>query len=224
MRIKTSRKIFFYFSLIIFLTTFNNRHFSEIKFKDIDKIRIIGLEESEQQDLLEKLKFIGSQNIFFLNKIEIVNVLNAYKIIENYTISKKYPSSLEIKIKKTKFLANVFDDGKLFLLGSNGKLIRSIEIKEDIPIIFGAYNKDSFFNLLQSVERSNFELSEIKNLYFFKSGRWDIKTNLDITIKLPRENLKDSLNLSAIILNDREFKEINVLDLRQNDQVITHEK
>ena len=224
MRIKISRKIFFYFFLIIFLTTFNNRYFSEIKFKDIDKIRIIGLEESEKQDLLEKLKFIESQNIFFLNKIEIINVLNAYKIIENYTISKKYPSSLEIRIKKTKFLANVFDDGKSFLLGSNGKLIRSIEAKEDLPIIFGGYNKESFFSLLRSVEKSNFKLSEIKNFYYFKSGRWDIKTNLDITIKLPKKNLKESLNLSAIILNNREFKKINILDLRQNGQVITYEK
>ena len=224
MQIKISRKIFFYFFLIIFLTTFNNRHFSEIKLRNIDKIRIIGLEESEKQNLLEKLKFIESKNIFFLNKIEIMNVLNAQKIIENYTISKKYPSSLEIRIIKTKFLANVFDDGKSFLLGSNGKLIRSIEANEDLPIIFGKYNKESFFNLLQSVEQSNFKLSEIKNFYFFKSGRWDIKTNLDITIKLPKNNLKDSLNLSAIILNNREFKKINILDLRQNGQVITYEK
>ncbi len=224
MQLLTSRKILFYFFLIIFLTTFNNRYFSEIRFKDIDRIKIIGLEESEKQNLLKKLKFIKSKNIFFLNKIDIVNVLDANKIIENYTISKIYPSSLEIKIKKTKFLANVFNDGKLFLLGSNSKLIRSIEIKDDLPIIFGGYNKESFFNLLQSIENSNFQLSEIKNLYFFKSGRWDIKTNLDITIKLPRENLKDSLNLSALILNNREFKKINVLDLRQNDQVITYEK
>ena len=224
MQLLTSRKILFYFFLIIFLTTFNNRYFSEIRFKDIDRIKIIGLEESEKQNLLKKLKFIKSKNIFFLNKIDIVNVLDANKIIENYTISKIYPSSLEVKIKKTKFLANVFNDGKLFLLGSNSKLIRSIEIKDDLPIIFGGYNKESFFNLLQSIENSNFKLSEIKNLYFFKSGRWDIKTNLDITIKLPRENLKDSLNLSALILNNREFKKINVLDLRQNDQVITYEK
>ena len=224
MRIKISRKIFFYFFLIIFLTTFNNRHFSEIKLRNINKIRIIGLEKSEKQNLLEKLKFIESRNIFFLNKIEIMKVLNDQKIIENYTISKKYPSSLEIRIKKTKFLANVFDDGKSFLLGSNGKLIRSIEANEDLPIIFGKYNKESFFNLLQSVEQSNFKLSEIKNFYFFKSGRWDIKTNLDITIKLPKENLKDTLDLSANILNNKEFENISVLDLRQNDLVITYEK
>ena len=224
MQLITSRKILFYLFLIIFLTTFNNRYFSEIRFNDIDEIKIIGLEESEKQDLLKKLRFIESKNIFLLNKIKILNILNANKIIENYTISKRYPSSLEIRIKKTKFLANVFDDGKSFLLGSNGRLINSIEIKDDIPIIFGEYNKESFFNLIQSVENSNFKMSEIKNLYFFKSGRWDIKTNLDITIKLPKENLKDTLDLSANILNNKEFENISVLDLRQNDLVITYEK
>ena len=113
---------------------------------------------------------------------------------------------------------------KLFLLGSNGKLIRSIEIKDDLLNIFGDYNKESFFNLLQSVENSNFKLSEIKNLYFFKSGRWDIKTNLNVTIKLPKDNLKESLNLSARILSNKEFKKISILDLRQNNQIVTYEK
>ena len=224
MQLRLNRKILFYFFLIIFLTTFNNRYFSEIKLKDIDEIKIIGLNESEKQDLLDSLKYIESKNIFFLNKDEIINVLETKKIIENYTIFKRYPSSLDIRIKKTKFLANVFNDGKLFLLGSNGKLIRSIEIKDSLLNIFGYYNKESFFNFLQSVKNSNFELSEIKNLYFFKSGRWDIKTNSNITIKLPKDNLKDALDLSVNILNNKELKKINVLDLRQKNQVITYEK
>ena len=224
MQIKSNRKILFYFFLIIFLTTFNNRHFSEIKFNYIDDIKIAGLKENEKLDLLDSLKFIQFKNIFFLNKDEIINVLEANNIIENYSIFKRYPSSLEIIIEKTKFLANVFNDGKLFLLGSNGKLIRSIEIKDDLLNIFGDYNKESFFNLLQSVENSNFKLSEIKNLYFFKSGRWDIKTNLNVTIKLPKDNLKESLNLSARILSNKEFKKISILDLRQNNQIVTYEK
>ena len=224
MQLRLNRKILFYFFLIIFLTTFNNRYFSEIKPKYIDEIKIIGLNESEKQDLLDSLKYIESKNIFFLNKDEIINVLETKKIIENYTIFKRYPSSLDIRIKKTKFLANVFNDGKLFLLGSNGKLIRSIEIKDSLLNIFGYYNKESFFNFLQSVKNSNFELSEIKNLYFFKSGRWDIKTNSNITIKLPKDNLKDALDLSVNILNNKELKKINVLDLRQKNQVTTYEK
>ncbi len=155
-----------------------------------------------------------------MNKSKITNKLEANNSIENYTIFKIYPSSLEIKVNKTKLLANVFKDGKSFVLGSNGKLIQSVDKNNYLPNIFGGYEKVSFFNLLKSIEKSNFELSEIKNLYFFKSGRWDIETNLNVIIKLPKENLEELLNLSLDILNNNKFKKIKILDLRQDNQVI----
>ena len=61
-------------------------------------------------------------------------------------------------------------------------------------------------------------------MYFFKSGRWDIETNQNIIIKLPKENLEASLNLSLDVLNNNEFKNIKILDLRQNNQVIVNGK
>ena len=114
----------------------------------------------------------------------------------------------------------MFNNGKSFVLGSNGKLIESIEKKSNLPNIFGEYDKDSFFNLLKSIKNSNFRISNIKNLYFFKSGRWDIETKFDVIIKLPKDNLKDSLNLSLDILNNNEFKKVKILDLRQHNQII----
>ena len=224
MQLRLNKKILFYIFLIIFLSTLNNKFFSEIKLKSIDKIMIKGLEEKEKQELLNNFKLLNLKNILFLNKFELIKKLEANELIEDYTVFKKYPSTLEIRINKTKFLANVFKDGKFFVLGSNGKLIQTVDKNNNLPNIFGYYNKDSFFNLLKSIKKSDFELSEIKNLYFFKSGRWDIKTNLNVTIKLPKDNLKESLNLSATILNNREFKKINILDLRQNVKVITYEK
>ena len=74
-----------------------------------------------------------------------MNKLEANKLIENYAIFKKYPSSIVIKVNKTKFLANVFNNGKSFVLGSNGKLIESIEKKSNLPYIFGEYDKEFFF-------------------------------------------------------------------------------
>ena len=82
--------------------------------------------------------------------------------------------------------------------GLNLKIVipntQSIEKKSNLPNILGEYDKDSFFNLLKSIKNSNFRISNIKNLYFFKSGRWDIETKFDVIIKLPKDNLKDSLN------------------------------
>ena len=224
MKLRLNKKIFFYVFLVLFLSTLNNKFFSEIKFKTIDKITVNGLEGEEKRDLLKSLELLNLKNIFFLNKFELIKKLDANELIENYTVFKRYPSSLEIRINKTKFLANVFKDGKFFVLGSNGKLIETISKNNNLPNIFGDYNKDSFFSLLKSIKKSNFELSEIKNLYFFKSARWDIETNNNMIIKLPKKNLENSLNLSLDLISSNKFKNIKILDLRQDKQVIINGK
>ena len=224
MQLRLNKKIFFYVFLIVFLSTLNNKYFSEIKFKIIDEITIKGLEGKEKQDLLNSVELLNLKNIFFLNKFELIKKLDANELIENYTVFKSYPSSLEIRINKTKFLANVFKDGKSFVLASNGKLIETIVKNNNLPNIFGDYNKDSFFSLLKSIKKSNFKLSEIKNLYFFKSARWDIETNNNMIIKLPKKNLENSLNLSLDLISSNKFKNIKILDLRQDKQVIINGK
>ena len=224
MQLRVNKKILFYIFLIIILSTLNNKFFSAIKLKTIDKITIKGLEGKEKRELLSNLEFLNLNNIFFLDKFKVIEKLEANELIDNYTVFKKYPSSIEIRINKTKFLANVFIDGKSFVLGSNGKLIQTVDKNNNLPNIFGDYNKDSFFNLLKSIKKSNFELFEIKNLYFFKSGRWDIETNNNMIIKLPKKNLEDSLNLSLDLINNNKFKNVKILDLRQDKQVILNGK
>ena len=224
MQLRLSRKILFYIFLIIFLSTFNNKYFSNIELKTVDEITIIGLNDREMQDLLDNLESLNLKNIFFLNKFELVKKLEANKLIENYTVFKNYPSSIEIRVTKTKFLANIFKDGKTFVLGSNGKLIQSVNKDNNLPNIFGDYDNNSFFNLLKSIKKSKFELSSVKNLYFFKSGRWDIETDKNVIIKLPKESLEDSLNLSLSLLHNKEFKNTKILDLRQDNQVIVNGK
>ena len=224
MQLRLSRKILFYIFLIIFLSTFNNKYFSNIELKTVDEITIIGLNDKEIQDLLDNLESLNLKNIFFLNKFELVKKLEANKLIENYTVFKNYPSSIEIRVTKTKFLANIFKDGKTFVLGSNGKLIQSVNKDNNLPNIFGDYDNNSFFNLLKSIKKSKFELSSVKNLYFFKSGRWDIETDENVIIKLPKESLEDSLNLSLSLLHNKEFKNTKILDLRQDNQVIVNGK
>ena len=222
MQLRSSKRILFYFFLIIFLSSLNNKYFFKIGLEPIDKIKIIGLEEAEMQDLLDNFKLLNLKSIFLLNKFEIIKKIESNKLVENYSVFKKYPSTLEVRIDKTKFLANIFKEGKSFVLGSNGKLIQTTNRNNNLPNIFGDYDKASFFNLLKFIKKSKFKLSDIKDLYFFKSGRWDIKTDQNVIIKLPRKNLEESLNLSLAVLNDNEFKDIKILDLRQEKQVIVN--
>ena len=67
--------------------------------------------------------------------------------MKNYEIFKKYPSTLNIKIKKTNFLAKINNNGKNFLIGSNGKLIPKNNFQQsDLPYIFGNPILKEFLN------------------------------------------------------------------------------
>ena len=55
---------------------------------------------------------------------------------------------------------------------------------------------------------------EISELYFFPSGRWDIKSKKGILIKLPETNLLKALNLAHQITINEIFKNDKVIDLR----------
>ena len=160
------------------------------------------------------------QNLFILDKNKIIDILNSNNLVENFFIFKKYPSSLEIRIKQTEFLAKVNKNGKIYYLGSNGKLILTEKNSSELPFIFGKFKNKDFFNLYQAINDSSFDFNEIKKLFFFNSGRWDIETYSGVLIKLPKEKFKQSFNISLKILNNDKFKGIKIIDLRQRNQVI----
>ena len=197
---------------------------NNLNFPKINKIYISGLDRKNNYDLQEKLSFLMVNNLFSLNKFEVKEIINTNNLVENFSVIKKYPSSLKIEIKKTKFLAYVKKNDNTFFFGSNGKLINTKEMSQKLPIIFGKFENKDFFELKKIIDEVDFNYKEIKNLFFFKSGRWDIETFTGITIKLPNSNVSQSLKLGIQILKDDQFKNIKQIDLRQKKQIIINEQ
>ena len=220
MQIQINKKIYIYIILFIFLGTFNNKNFAKLSLPKISEINISGLNSENNLKLIESLNFLKLKNLLILNDNEIKRIIETNNFVEKYFVFKKYPSSLEIKIIETKILAKVKINDKLLFLGSNGKLIKNKTNINKIPFIFGNFSNKEFFEFKSIIDKSDFDFKNIKNLFFFPSGRWDIETKSGIIIKLPKDNLKNSLNLSFKILKDDKFKMINQIDLRQNQQII----
>ena len=215
-----SKKIIIYLFIFIFLTTLFNNNLSKTNFLFIDSFEITGLNDSEKKQIIQNLDILKNKNLFFLNKEEIIEKLNSYKSIERFFISKIYPSKLKIDIQKTNYLAITKKNDLYFYLGSNGKLIEANEKKENLPFVYGDFDVEEFLKLKKIIDNSKFNFDEIKSLYFFKSRRWDLKTIDGITIKLPLEIQKKSIEIILKLLNDNNFKDIKVIDLRQDNQVI----
>ena len=130
---------------------------------------------------------------------------------------------MNIHLQKTRLMALINKDAKFFYVGSNRKFIEASEQSKNLPFIYGEFDIDKFFEIKEDIDQSNFKLSQVKNLFFFPSGRWDIETHQGVLIKLPIFKVKESLNLYLELLNKDDFKNIKIIDLRQNNQVITNE-
>ena len=186
----------------------------------ISKINITGLSERKNLEILNNLNNLLYKSIFVINKDEIKKILEKHNIIQEFSIKKIYPSTLNIEIKPTKFIARVSNNGQ-YLVGANGKLIEDKNNNELLPYIFGEFNSLDFLSFKQNIEKSIFSFSNLKTLYIFPSGRWDILTNNDILIRLPQEHIVASLSLSKKLIDNDNFKDNKFIDLRVRNHLVT---
>jgi cell division protein FtsQ len=213
-------KIIVYLILLFILSTTNGKFAgSQNNYSSIDyKINIEGLSNIQNLKISNELSNLFYKDIFFMDKKEINNIMNKYNFIEEYSIKRIYPSTINVKIKPTKYLARTSNDNKL-LVGANGKLIKNEENNEILPYIFGEFNSTDFLDLKKNIEQSKFTFKELKTLYFFQSNRWDILTNNDILIKLPLNNSLEPLNLAYKIISSDEIEK-KIIDLRVKNHLI----
>jgi len=214
-------KIIIYLLFLFILSTTSAKFINDQNklSSSISKINITGLSEKKNLDILNNLNNFFYKSIFIINKDEIRKILEKQNIIQEFNIKKIYPSTLRIQIKPTKFIARVFNNGQ-YLVGTNGKLIEDKNNNELLPYIFGEFNSQDFLSFKQSIEKSIFSFSNLKTLYFFPSGRWDILTDKDILIKLPQESVVDSLNLSKKLIDNDNFKDNKFIDLRVKNHLV----
>ena len=217
------KKILAYFFILLAFGSINNIELKNSSFYKIKNIKISGFNEEETNILIKKINKLNLQNIFFLNYNELNKLLNSNSLIETFKIVKKYPSTLDIKIKKTKFLANINNDNQPYLIGSNGKLIKNNSFNPQLPYVFGKPGINEFLEFKKIIDQSQFSYNEIEKLYFFPSKRWDLKLKSEILLKLSKNFTEDSLNNIFDFLEDYNNDKMIIVDTRVNNQIILNE-
>ena len=223
MPLSKNKKILIYLFLLIIFGSINNKSFTNLNFFEIKNLRLVGLNSVESENLLTKFEKIKKKNIFFLEKKELVKILNSNNLIESFLIYKNYPSDINIMIKKTTFLANIKILEENFFIGSNKKLIKSPANDPSLPTVYGNPSLKDFFLINEKILKSSIELNEIKKLYFFPSKRWDLKLKNGTLIKLPTNNSIKSLNNYFKIKNLPQFNNVKTFDMRIDNQIIVNE-
>ena len=165
--IDKKNKIIIYVLLLFILSTTNGNFLEKQKSysSTINEINIEGLSITDNSKIYNQLNNLFYKNILLVGKEEISEVIKKYNIIEVYNAKKIYPSTINISIKPTIFVARL--SGNDQLVGANGKLIEDRENNEILPYIFGEFNSQEFLNFKKNIALSNFTFTKFKTLYFF---------------------------------------------------------
>ena len=209
--------------MFVFVSTIFNYDIENYKseFFHLKNVKVFGANKNLENKINEKIQPFLNQSIINLKKNDIESIFENFNFLESYSVFKKYPSSIHIKIKYTKPIATTITNGKKFYLGSNGNLINiSDEIEySNLPVIFGKFDPKNFLKLNDLLISNNFKISSVKEYYYFASGRWDIKTKDDNLIKLPSKDIANAIKLMKQIIKNNKFKK-KIIDLRVPNQVI----
>ena len=217
---RKSKKILIYFFLLILVGSINNNSINNLKLEKVKNINIFGLEKNDQKIILYNLNNLDLKNIFFINKKKFQNIIETNSLVKEYNVIKKYPSSININIKKTSFIARINENGKFFLIGDNGKLTNNNNSKIQLPYIFGNPEIKNVLEFKKIIDHSNLDYSRIKSLYYFKSNRWDLKFYNNIVIKLPEKIEKETLDKISIFLKNIKLENKKIVDARIKNQII----
>ena len=215
-------KFFLLIFLFTILTTYN---FNEQKqnLSIIFPIKKIIIDEVYTFDLTKlksELNFLRNTSLFFLKEKEIIKIIDKYDFISSIQLKKKYPDTLKIKILENMPVAIEVINRKKFYLTKDGKKLkyRKLKIFENLPIIFG--NHKNFNSFFKDLEKNNFKIEDIKALYYFEVGRWDILLKNEKTIKLPKKDYQNILMKIDTVLNDTSFSRYKIFDYRTKGQLI----
>tara|TARA_Y100000591_G_C21829689_1_gene698843 strand:- start:426 stop:1109 length:684 start_codon:yes stop_codon:yes gene_type:complete len=217
------RKIYFYLFLFIILLSIHNINSIE-NFDKFFKIKSINIksdiEEKFNKEITNSLNQFYNRNIFSLSINEIRNTLGKYNIIGEFWVRKKYPSSINIELKKTNILAYYFSDNKKIYLGANGKQIEKNNINSNLPLIVGDINIEGFIALKNDLTKNGFIFEDFNKFYYFKSERWDLLYKNKLLIKLPSNNLEKSLSILKNIIKNINIDKTKIIDLRVGETII----
>ena len=221
---KTDKKkyIFFYLANFLILSSIHNSNFKYKNFFALKKIDVVGLNKSNSLLLEKKLvDFIG-YNIFTLES-DTFKFINSLNFIKEYNVKKIYPNQLRVYLEPTKAISIVKRSNKLVVLGNNGKIIELKNLPVNVPKVTGTNDIKKIFQTLKMIDKSNFDIENIKKIEFFHSGRIDIEFKNKKKIRFPINYAIENLNFAFNLLNDNKYNNSKILDLRIPNKIITYD-
>lgn len=190
----------------------------------IDTVEVVGNTETSEIDVLQQLGLNGWTSLVGFDADDARTRLSDLPWVEDVSVRKIYPRTLEIRIDERSALAIWQHDRELVLIEENGAPIAPfVNAKHaDLPLVIGLGAATEAKAFLDKVAAYPQISSRVKGYIRIAERRWDLRLDNGITVKLPVEGEDGALaELAELERNQGVLsRDIAAVDLRFDDRLL----
>ena len=182
----------------------------------IKHVIIEGSKKSDKSEIENDIiKFSG--NIIDSNFDSIKKLVESKEWVKRTSIKKVLPSTLIINVIENDPYAIYFSEGKSFLIDLDGSIISEINIDnydDDLIFVKGENSPESLEELIKDITIAFPDLTQnLKELELIEKRRWNLKLNNKLLVKLPDENIRQSLKNLKLLFDEQEVMQSNIIEI-----------
>ena len=183
------------------------------------QIKNVIIEGSEKSNISEiennVTEFKG--NLISLNFNSIKEIVESSEWVKRASIKKVLPSTLKINVIENDPYAIYFQEGKSFLIDLDGSIITEINLnnyEDELLFVRGENSPELLEQLIRDISIAFPNLTQtLEEVEFIEKRRWNLKLNNKLLVKLPDENIQQSLKNLKQLFEEQEVMESNIIEI-----------
>ena len=182
----------------------------------INHVIIEGSKKSNKSEI-EKNVAEKNGNLISLSFNSIKIIVESSEWVKRASIKKILPSTLVINVTENDPYAIYLQEGKFFLLDLDGSIITEINIdnyQDDLLFVRGENSPELLDQLIKDISITFPNLIQtLEEVEFIEKRRWNLKLNNKLIVKLPDENIQQSLKNLKQLFEEQEVMESNIIEI-----------
>ncbi len=175
---------------------------------------VFGRKITPQEEIKACFTPFYRKSIFFLHLPTLHEKISKLLWVKSVTIKRRFPQTIYLSIQEKKPIALWFFNKKNYFVDEEGDVLTATDLSQGFSHLFCIFGEDAhkeFPNLLKNMQSYQDILRRATRFTYIRKRRWDLLIDNSVLVKLPDENLKIALDKLRIMLENYDFK---VIDLR----------
>ncbi|MBY0379195.1 MAG: cell division protein FtsQ/DivIB [Burkholderiales bacterium] len=195
----------------------NHLHNNFKNFASLKKIDVLGNNLLLKKSILELINVRVGQKLYLVSANDIRDKLLKLDEISDVSVNINYSGIIKVTIYERQPFAIWWNKNSPWLIDEEGNKIlkiKDVDSYKNLVIIFGQNFNDKLKTFLDLLKPFSL-YGKIKSLHYIGNRRWDVYIEDNIVIKLPENNIANSIKKSEKVLNCLKYKDkIDIIDLR----------